>query len=141
MSRQWRFLSLGVVMTDETARGFLAAAERADDVAVETDGRRALLWVWRGKREGLGSRRLGSAWLRYGTPRPGEATIDQVAWDPQVGTEALLWDRLERLAGGRLTAQRAPTPSPLPLGVGTATFRSEGDEGVTRPARTVGPAA
>ena len=92
-------------MNDEAARGFLAAAERADDVAVESDGRRALLWVWRGKREGLGSRRLGSAWLRYETPRAGQATIEQLAWDPQVGTEALLWDRLERLAGGRLSRQ------------------------------------
>ena len=107
MSRQWRFLSLGVVMTDEVARGVLAAAERADDVAVQTDGRRALLWVWRGKREGLGARRLGSAWLRHGLPVPGEATIEQLAWDPQVGTEAMLWDRLERLAGGRLSPQRA----------------------------------
>jgi hypothetical protein len=105
MSRQWRFLSLGMVMNEEAAQGFLAAAGRADDVAVESDGRRALLWVWRGKREGLGSRRLGSAWLRYETPRPGQATIEQVAWDPQVGTEALLWDRLERLAGGRLGRQ------------------------------------
>lgn len=106
MARQWRFMSLGVVMSGDEAEGFLAAAERADDVAVESDGRRALLWVWRGKREGLGSRRLGSAWLRYATPRPGEATIEQVAWDPQVGTEALLWERLERLAGGRLSRPR-----------------------------------
>jgi hypothetical protein len=106
VSRQWRFMSLGVAMTEEVARGLLAAAQRADDLALETDGRRALLWVWRGKRGGLGARRLGSAWLRHGVPGPGEVTIEQVAWDPQVGTEAMLWERLERLAGGRLGRQR-----------------------------------
>jgi len=111
VSQSWRFLSLGIVMPSEAARAFVEAAQRAYDVTVQTDGRRALLWVWRGTREGVGSRRLGAAWVRHGVPDPAHATIEQIAWDPQVGSEPMLWARLERLAAGRLDSARTGAPS------------------------------
>jgi hypothetical protein len=111
VSQSWRFLSLGVVMPSDAAQAFVEAAQRAYDVTVQTDGRRALLWVWRGTRDGVGSRRLGAAWVRHGVPDPTHATIEQIAWDPQVGSEPMLWSRLERLAAGRLGSVGASAAS------------------------------
>ena len=94
MSRRWRFLALAIELDDDELRAVLLGAERADDLAVERDGRRTLVWVWRGSRSAPGARRLGAVWLRHGT---GGATIEQIAWDPGPGDEARLWARFERL--------------------------------------------
>jgi hypothetical protein len=108
VSQPWRFLSLSLEMDDDELSGLLLGAARADDVAVEDGGRRALVWVWRGPRDAPGARRLGAAWLRRGTPGPGLATLEQIGWDPRVGDHPRLWDRLERLAPKTLGRARTP---------------------------------
>src|SRR2546425_3376683 len=105
MATRWQSRDVAITLPSETVRTMWDRARRFFDV---TEGARfdarsgTTLLLWSSRLDAAGAEPIGAFTVRWETPTPAEATIQQVAWVPRCGgTEAPVWRGMRMLAGAK----------------------------------------
>jgi hypothetical protein len=105
VARVWRCKEVAIVLPAGAVRGMF---ERAQKFSLAEGGRfdprDEVVFLWSGPPANRDARPIGSFTVRWGAPRPGEATIELIAWDRDVaGAVDELCRGVELLAGAMVT--------------------------------------
>jgi hypothetical protein len=105
MKTRWQSRDVDVTLPSETVRAMWDRARRHFDV---TQGARfdarsgTTMLLWSCRLDAAGAEPIGAFTVRWDSPDPDQATIQQVAWVPRRGgSEAQVWRAMRVLAGVR----------------------------------------
>ena len=103
MKTRWQSRDVAVTLPSEDVRAMWDRARRYFDVTVGArfDARSGTtMLLWSSRLDAAGAEPIGAFTVRWNSPSPDQATIQQVAWVPRRGgTEAQVWRAVRVLAG------------------------------------------
>jgi hypothetical protein len=106
VARVWRCKEVAVSLPAGVVRGMFArAAKFSLSEGGRFDPRDEVVFLWSGPPSNRGARPIGSFTVRWSAPKPGQATIELIAWDRDV-PDAVdeLCRGVELLAGALVTS-------------------------------------